>query len=214
MMGINIGPRKKGLLSKLKKERGTPSVLLNLAVVDSQGQVILNTEHFNEAFSGRSPSKEMSISAQVLDAYKVSTNKALEDYFYRSLVIFKRTGHQLSKIKDMTLSDRAKQPIEPGSASIDSHTSQAEKPPTKNNTPLKTTRSATQPSEAKTINTQNTTKTIDDSKKDEQETSGSKPTRRSIWSFPEEPANKQRGRFENFLRESSRQTHDFSLNLN
>ena len=187
MMGINTDPRKKGLLSKFKKERGTPSVLLNLSVVDKQGRVILNTEHFDEVFSGRTLSNGTPTSAQVLDDYKVSTSKALEDYFYRSSMIIKRMGYQQSKIQDMTLGDRAKQPIEPGSASIDSHTSQAEKPPTKSTMPLRATRSTTLHSEAKTINTQNTTKAIDDSEKNEQETSGSKPTRRSIWSFPEEP---------------------------
>lgn len=183
MMGIDLGPRKKGLLNKFKKEQGMPSVLLNLAAVDSQGQVILNTEHFNEEFSVRSLSKKTPTNAQLLDAYKVAINNTLVDYFYRSAVIFKRMGYQLSKVKGIPLGDRAKQPIEPGSASVDSDAPQAEKPPTRSTTPLRTTRSATQPSEAKTI------KTIDDSKKNEQETSDVKPTRRSIWSIPEEPSN-------------------------
>ena len=183
MMGIDLGPRKKGLLNKFKKEQGTPSVLLNLAAVDSQGQVILNTEHFNEEFSVRSLSKKTPTNAQLLDAYKVAINNTLVDYFYRSAVIFKRMGYQLSKVKGIPLGDRAKQPIEPGSASVDSDAPQAEKPPTRSTTPLRTTRSATQPSEAKTI------KTFDDSKKSEQETSDVKPTRRSIWSIPEEPSN-------------------------
>jgi len=183
MMGINTGSRKKGLLSKLKKERSTPSVLLNLAVVDSQGQMILNTKHFGEAFSGRALSIGDATSAQVLDAYKASTHKALEDYFYRSAVIFKRMGYQLSKIKDRTLGDKAKQPIEPNTASVDSGASQAEGPSFKSVTPSETVQL---PSEEKTINTQNTTTTIGDRKKNEPETSGSKPTRRSIWSLPEE----------------------------
>ncbi len=183
MMGINTGPRKKGLLSKLKKERSTPSVFLNLAVVDSQGQMILNTKHFGEAFSGRPLPNGAPTSAQVLDAYKASTHKALEDYFYRSAVIFKRMGYQLSKIKNMTLGDKAKQPIEPDTASVDSGASQADGPPLKSVTPSET---MPLPSEEKTINTQNTAKTIDDSKKNEPETSGSKPTRRSIWSLPVE----------------------------
>jgi hypothetical protein len=187
MVSIDTGQRKKGLLGKLKKERLTPSVLLNLAVVDKQGQVVLNTEHFNEAFAERSIAKGTHTSAQVLDAYKVSTNRALEDYFYRSSVIFKRMGYQLSKIKDMTLGDMTKHPAQPNSPPSHSATSQTEKPPVKSIAPLKTTHPTKQPSETKTVKAPSTTKTINDSKQDEQENSNTKPTRRSIWSFPDEP---------------------------
>lgn len=190
MMGIDFGPHQKGLLNILKKEQGAPSVLLNLAVVDKQGQVILNTEHFNEAFSVRFLSRKTPTSAQLLDAYKVSINNTLENYFYRSSVIFKRMGYRLSQIKDKPLSNGAEHPpVEPVSTSAESNASQANKPATNSTAPIGASGSATQPpSEAKTINTQNAIKTIDDSKKNEQETSAPKPARRSIWSFPEEPS--------------------------
>ena len=191
MMIINTDQHKNQLLSRFKKDQITPSVFLHIAIVDSQGRVVLNTQHFKEGFSGTSFNKKDLVSNAassklVLDAYKASTNKALEDYFYRSSVIIKRMGYQLSKIKEAAFREKPQQPKGVSLSKEPSEGTQVNKAYVKKTAPNKTIQAIQPTKEPISQPAPEEVKNNNINKEDDHGSRVDKTQRRSIWSFSEE----------------------------
>ncbi|MBL4608382.1 MAG: hypothetical protein JKY01_11225 [Pseudomonadales bacterium] len=170
MMSIETGQRKKGIFDKLKKSKLTPTIRLNFAAVNSRGQVILNTENFNENIAGNPIRENRPDNVQVLDAYKVATYNALDSYFYRSAMIFKRMGYPLSKIRGITQAEHSKQAVKKTETIGDSSLTSPRK-----------TQKANKPDKPSIVS-----EGINSSANNDQKTKPAIQKRRSLWSLPME----------------------------
>ena len=121
MMGITTRQKKKPKITFQNTNRIQPTVSLNMAIINKYGELILHTKDFHEYELSPSHSQSPSSKTEVLNAYQKATSKALESYFYRTAITFKRMGYQLSKANNFvpqepSVAGKQKSNLEPGSA--------------------------------------------------------------------------------------------------